>query len=101
MIEQKKVSRQRPQPLRQVLLEEGLTFRQISEMCPPEAKVNEQTVADIANGNRPGKEISRQRILNALNSYTSKKKTYSWEDLYHEAPKGRVSRLLEPLRNPE
>lgn len=71
-----------PQPLEQVLFNEGLSYRAVSDLCPPEARVSEQTIADIATGRIRGKDKTRSKILNALNRWQHKQQTYTWDDLY-------------------
>ena len=72
------------QPLREILLNEGLTFKAVSQLCPPRAQVSDQTIADIAMGRKGGSERLRQRILNALNRYDQRKRDYGWSDLYRD-----------------
>lgn len=90
-------SDRQPQPLDTVLFDEGLSYKGIAELCPSEARVGEQTVADIATGRARGSDRSRSRILNAINRFEGRKRTYVWDDLFDEPPKGRVGRILENL----
>ena len=75
-----------PQPLRTVLREEGLSFKDVERLCPSNARVGDQSIADIAGGKRKGSDRSRQRILNALNGRPEKTKVYAWGDLFREPP---------------
>ncbi len=73
-----------PLPLRTVLQDEGLSYVNLVELCPAQYRVGAKAISDVANGRRSGSVRSKSRILNAINNYPHKKRTYSWEDLFSE-----------------
>ena len=76
----------REQPLRRILKEAGLTYKEVERLTAKNLGVSEQTISDIARGLRRGSDRSRYRILNALNSRDEKPEEYTWIDLYDEPP---------------
>ncbi|MFX1487470.1 MAG: helix-turn-helix transcriptional regulator [Promethearchaeota archaeon] len=66
--------------LREVREREGLTLIELDRL----SGVSEKTIRYIENGKKPGKRVTKQKIINGLNSNPRNKKKIKYEDIFNE-----------------
>ncbi len=64
--------------LRDIRENEGLTTSELSRF----SGVSDKTISYIENGERLGKRVTKQKIINGLNSNPRKKKTWRYKDVF-------------------
>jgi len=66
--------------LREIREGEGLTLIELDRL----SGVSEKTIRYIENGEKPGKKVTKQKIINGLNSNPRNKKNIKYEDVFDE-----------------
>ena len=64
--------------LREIRMKEGLTIVELSKL----SNLSEKVVRDIESGKKPGKEVTRRKIVKGLNNNPEKSRTWEYEEIF-------------------